>query len=544
MAIGREPGDVAACLVFDASTLVIDAGSYGVDVASIVADSPTSVRVTLTNPGDADRLSIVASADGDAASATAVVVEPTGAPNEWRISWAAVGGGGGSPSGPTNSLQVNAGAGVFTGYAGATFDGSTFNVDAFKVDILSKNALDLESATAAVNVASYGAGINLTLTGDALRVNGAPGNPGDVLTSNGSGAVPTWSALPSSVTSIGVVSPLTTSGGTTPTLAISPGGPAGDVLTWNGASWAAAAPPSGSIGGTIAANEIAFGTGPNSIGGSGQLEWNAGTAVLTVADPGAVPVFQVNAADALTSSVTITGGTDPIFALVSSVDGTFYTVNPSQFQGTWIDPLAPNYTTTIGPTDVAVADGGQSGNVSAGQVSATENGTAHTVALRVPGGVGTLVSEDASAVPQPLDVVCGELRVNSSPGFAGAYLTSQGAGSAPIWTQPAATFPIDLGHNNATPVYGPAVYLPGGFSASSSALFEVTGAGDVAAFHIANLLGLLVDTWTSSPAVGAGYVTATPAVGLTLAPGWYRFGVSQQAGGGSGVTLLGLNFVP
>jgi hypothetical protein len=218
MAIGREPGDVVACLVFDSTTLAVEPGSYGADVASLVVDSPTSVRVTLTNPGDADRLSILASADGDTASATAVVVEPTGAPNEWRVSWAAVGGGGGG------------------------------------------------------------------------------------------------------VTSVGAVSPLTSSGGTTPVLALSGSGPSGNVLTWNGSAWVSL-PPAAAFGSKVllcveggayltiqdainaAADWDVILVGPKSAGGSwGPAAFSAGKR-LSVVGLGAKETTQIKV-DSITFDAT------------------------------------------------------------------------------------------------------------------------------------------------------------------------------------------------------------------------------------------------
>lgn len=53
------------------------------------------------------------------------------------------------------------------------------------------------------------------------------------------------------------------------------------------------------ISGTIAANEVAFGNGVDSIGGSAQLEWNAGTGVLTVADAAVTPVLTVDTTSAI-----------------------------------------------------------------------------------------------------------------------------------------------------------------------------------------------------------------------------------------------------
>lgn len=73
----------------------------------------------------------------------------------------------------------------------------------------------------------------------------------------------------------------------------------GDALVWDGTQWAPAPSGGGTINGTIAANEIAFGTGVDSIGGSAQLEWNAGTGVLTVSDPAVTPVLTVDTANAI-----------------------------------------------------------------------------------------------------------------------------------------------------------------------------------------------------------------------------------------------------
>lgn len=101
------------------------------------------------------------------------------------------------------------------------------------------------------------------------------------------------------VTAVTATSPLASSGGTTPVISLTAGTTSGDVLTWDGANWAGAAPSGGgTIAGTIAANEIAFGTGIDSIGGSAQLEWNAGTGVLTVSDAAVTPVLTVDTANA------------------------------------------------------------------------------------------------------------------------------------------------------------------------------------------------------------------------------------------------------
>lgn len=94
MAIGNVPGDLVASLVLDSVSLSTEPGSIGVAVSSVVADGPSAVRVTLSAPADIAGTIAIAEVDSGASPFIATC-EPTGAPNEWRISWAPVGGGGG-----------------------------------------------------------------------------------------------------------------------------------------------------------------------------------------------------------------------------------------------------------------------------------------------------------------------------------------------------------------------------------------------------------------------------------------------------------------
>ena len=97
MAIGNVPGDLVASLVLDSVSLSTEPGSIGVSVSSVVADGPSAVRVTLSAPADIAGTIAIAEVDSGASPFIATC-EPTGAPNEWRISWAPVGGGGGGIS--------------------------------------------------------------------------------------------------------------------------------------------------------------------------------------------------------------------------------------------------------------------------------------------------------------------------------------------------------------------------------------------------------------------------------------------------------------
>ena len=333
--------------------------------------------------------------------------------------------------------------------------------------------LVLETVSGTPKIIASAGSSALDLVLNELQVNGAPGAAGEVLTSNGPGSAPTWQA-----------------GG---------GG--------------------GSIGGSIETNEVAFGSGSNTISGSSSLTYNSTTQDLTVGDAsphsirigpygyvsnpiieslnsmninivdfggalgiqaanndlvliggddgggqsylqtqpnvrletqgrllvkpatdGADAVEIRNTADVLLVQVdtsnkttTITGDANPALVIASEIDGAFLQVTPTTYELAIFDPLTPTNTTTLNPSDVAVGDGSQSGNISAGRVGVTDTGTGNKLSLTVPGAVATLTSEDGASNPFPLNLVIEELQLNSSPGNAGEVLTSNGPNAAPTW---------------------------------------------------------------------------------------------------------------
>jgi hypothetical protein len=109
------------------------------------------------------------------------------------------GGGGGSPSLPFTSVQFN-NAGSFGGSQNFTWNGTGLVVTdgAGVTDTLSPGTLLFTTAgTGTVSVKTAGGGdgpLNLDILD--LQVNGASGAAGQVLTSNGPGASPTWAAVP------------------------------------------------------------------------------------------------------------------------------------------------------------------------------------------------------------------------------------------------------------------------------------------------------------------------------------------------------------
>ena len=196
-----------------------------------------------------------------------------------------------------------------------------------------------------------------------LQVNGSAGNAGQVLTSNGTGSAPTWEDS------------------------------------------------SGGIAGTIAATEIAFGTGVDSIGGDSRLTWNTATGDLAITDSG--------------SANTITLHTSP-WPLIESTDS--MNINIANNAGALGLQTGGNDLVLIGGDDGSGNAYLQSQNAvrieSRGPLVVTDYDGSH---------VSTLRAQDNAAAAAPLNLELSELQVNGASGNAGQVLTSNGAGLAPTW---------------------------------------------------------------------------------------------------------------
>lgn len=152
-----------------------------------------------------------------------------------------------------------------------------------------------------------------------------------------------------------------------------------DVLTFDGSKFVPAPGGGGGIGGTIAVNQVAFGTAFNTIGGDARITWTAGTGIFSV-NNGLGPFLDVNT---VTSVLTVS------------------------------DPVTPSVS-TLTPNEISVTD-----NVAA------------QISLKVQSGTPTI---DTTVIGVgALDLAVNELQVNGAPGAAGQVLTSNGPGVAPTW---------------------------------------------------------------------------------------------------------------
>lgn len=156
----------------------------------------------------------------------------------------------------------------------------------------------------------------------------------------------------------------------------------------NGSITIASAGGGGTIGGTIATNQVAYGTAANTLSGSGDFSYDGTTLALSTVGPSALTV-------------------------ASAFDGQFLEVNSSLYTLTLVDPLNPTYNLTLGPSDLALGDGSISANMYAGEISATDNGTTNRISISAVGGEATLKANDASETLVELHVSASSLTMQS-----------------------------------------------------------------------------------------------------------------------------------
>lgn len=141
---------------------------------------------------------------------------------------------------------------------------------------------------------------------------------------SGADAVPTFRALVA-----GDIPNLSALNGLLNLTQIAQGGATtGQVLTWNGTNWTAATPSVG-IGGSIAAGQIAYGSGVNTIAGENNLWWDAANdrlGVGTNSPGGRFHLLQPSTGNQLTKGFLIQDPTatgTPIFRMVAGYPGNY-----------------------------------------------------------------------------------------------------------------------------------------------------------------------------------------------------------------------------
>ncbi len=264
-------------------------------------------------------------------------------------------------------------------------------------------------------------GVNLNGTTAAMQLNGVVGTSGQVLTSAGAGATPTWT-----------------------TLATLTAGTANDnTLRWSGAAWVETALIKSSATGLLTANG---GVNLNTTSSPLQLNGSAGTSgqFLTSAGAGATPTWSTGSllpnATATDNTLRWSGTTWVESAVVKSSATGLVTANGGLNLNTTASPLQLNG--AAGTTGQVLTSAGAGATPTWTTLATLTAGTATDNTLRWSGTAWIETSlVKASAAGQVtvsagliLNTAASPLSLNGSVGTTGQFLTSAGAGATPTWT--------------------------------------------------------------------------------------------------------------
>lgn len=293
-----------------------------------------------------------------------------------------------------------------------------------------------------------------------------PGTAGQVLTSNGASADPTFQAIPSPVIDAphggtGVTSLLAHGllvGNGVGTVVVTSPGTAGQVLTSNGASsdptmqtLNVTVPQGGTGVTTLAAHGVVIGEGASAVvvvtpGAAGQVLTSNGAA----ADPTfqAVPIPNINVAHGGTGVATLAAhgvligeGTSPIAVVAPSAIGQVLTSNGSSVDPVWALPgegTSPDLATWLqAHVDAAVASGtSHSADWIWGDISlpaaVTINITGHLNGFRFDGHGATFTAGFTDTTKDLIKFIVPDANTASVNGLSIANMTLNGTGSGVI----------------------------------------------------------------------------------------------------------------
>jgi hypothetical protein len=187
-------------------------------------------------------------------------------------------------------------------------DGSGFPLS-LQSNNISATQLTIDSST----VLQLGGVATVNICG-AYTLPVSDGTTGQVLTTDGAGVASWQTAAAGTVTGVSATAPLLSSGGATPDISIdTAGASSGDVLTYNGSAWAAAAiPPTDAQGGANAV-QYANSATPTAFDGDATLfSFAEGTSTLTVSNGAA------NSTAITPSTVIVAEGSDGVTIIGSA----------------------------------------------------------------------------------------------------------------------------------------------------------------------------------------------------------------------------------
>lgn len=320
------------------------------------------------------------------------------------------------------------------------------------------------SSNVATLITTASTGVNLTGLTAGLQLNGSAGTTGQILTSQGPSAAPTWTTAGGSgtVTSVAVSS-------ATAAITIS-----GSPVT-----------TSGTI--TITPNVFTT-TNPGVVGASGGGTTNFLRADGGWAAPSVGSSSSLNGTGAYISNAALSGSSSPgVYA------GAISTV-----------PVLGHYVTGAGVGQKYSSHIATTAGLVAFQLisdDTTANNTWLSVSRNTVGSAATaptpLVVTMTGATINHTGMATGGFQINGSAGTSGQVLTSQGAAAAPIWSA------ISLSTAATNIAGGVAGSMPWQSAASTTGF---TAAGTSGALLQSN--GTSVPTWTQSPTITGLLTTA------------------------------------
>jgi len=295
--------------------------------------------------------------------------------------------------------------------------------------------------SSAAGLVTANAGVNLNGTTSPLQANGSAGTSGQILTSGGTGATPSWTTLTAGTNitltpSAGALT-ISASGG------IANGTATDNTLRWNGSAWVETSNVTSSAAGLITAK-----AGANLSGTTSPLQLNgsAGTSgqFLTSAGTGNTPIWTTGnllANGTATDNTLRWNGTSWVeTSNVTSSAAGLLTVKAGVNHSGTTSPLLLNGVAGTSGQFLTSAGVGNTPTWTTGSLLA--NGTATDNTLRWNGSSWVETSNVTSSAAGLLTVKAGvnhsgttsPLLLNGVVGTSGQVLTSAGAGLTPTWT--------------------------------------------------------------------------------------------------------------
>ncbi len=319
------------------------------------------------------------------------------------------------------------------------------------------------------------------------------------------------SAIVSGVSAVSATAPLLSSGGATPDISIDTAGANnGDVLTYNGAAWAAAAPSTTSAQGGANAIQYANATTPTDFDGdNAKFTFTESTSVMGIAGGGATLSVDSASLTTTASALDIEGAAS---VTASITGGATYLLTPSSVQTGF--PTSGAITLDLDPSLTPYKQiGALTGDISF--ANASNPGAARSITVEI---IGDTVSRNITAVPAGWKWLGGAaptvIEANKTAILSIACFGASNNDVVASWSYDGSTAITGTGVDNQIAVWAGTQSLDSSsgltwnsataaFAADGSAVFNESGANrDFRVEAVGNANMLFVDASQASVSIG------------------------------------------